>query len=1065
MKIDSIKSNFYTSRFLIIIPLAILYFLVARWSLLLAFPGSNASPVWPPSGIALGIMLLLGYRIWPAIFLGAFLANVSLLVVGAESWSNITIISCLLIAIGNTFEAIAAVWLINNFKFTESILSYPQNIFKFMVSVLLACTIAASFGIASLYLAGLLPNNIALTVWMNWWLGDVAGILMITPFILVWLQNSYSLIQKRSLFETLLTIILMLGLLSIIFSGYFYKNHYDRLMLIPLMAAIFCIANRYGHIGVTLSTIFIAAIAVWATTHNLGPFASANLNNALILLVTVIAITSLVGLVLASDKLQNPTFKKYPPASWLTLFASLSLTILIWHLVSLTTEFQANEKFQYKVKEVKSRIEQRLNVYEQLLESGVALFAASKTVERDEWKKFYGQLNIISNYPGVQGFGFAKYLQSKDKDNFIKLTRKEGFPDFKVMPEGLRDEYIIIQYLEPFNSINKNGFGYDMNSEPIMRKSIQETRDNGGATLSRKVALLKKNSNDIESGFFMYMPVYQNGTQPNSVIHLQQALVGYVFCSFRTANFIDEAIGNDFNNINLEIYDGEKLQPENILYATKNSETTKSGKFLFRAQSKIKANNHLWSLSVISAPSFQASIDRSKEQIILVAGFLISLLLFMHVRGLTLTRRSAELLAKQMTNALQGAEAKFGSLAESANEGIVVADSQGRIVYCNKASSKIFGYTEQEMISQNLTRIMPERFHSLHNQGMSRMNEGGEAKVIGRLVELVGLTKNGVEFPLELSLSTWQSNEDKFYGAIIHDISERKRVEFDLRALSDRLVVATEAVEAGIWDWDIQNNTLNCDVRMHEFYQIEPTIDSTIFKAWEVRLHPNCAARVALELNESIETGKPFKSEFSLLLPNGDVRNIRARALLQKDGHGRAWHLVGINLDITEEKLKEEALSNSEQRFRNTLEHAPIGMALVSPEGRWLECNGALCNIIGYSSQELMTMTFQDITHPDDLDADLTKVRELLDNQIQSYQIQKRYLHKDGRIVWVLLAVCFMRDANHKPLYFISQIENIDVLKSAELKLKESERRFRLLIDGVKDYAIYMIDKTGTVLT
>jgi PAS domain S-box-containing protein len=137
---------------------------------------------------------------------------------------------------------------------------------------------------------------------------------------------------------------------------------------------------------------------------------------------------------------------------------------------------------------------------------------------------------------------------------------------------------------------------------------------------------------------------------------------------------------------------------------------------------------------------------------------------------------------------------------------------------------------------------------------------------------------------------------------------------------------------------------------------------------------------------------------------------------------------------------KKEALRVSEERFRNAFKHAAIGMGLVTPDGHWLRVNHALCEMTGYSESELLTKTFQDITHPDDLEADLVHVQQLLAGEIQKYQMEKRYFHKDGHALWILLSVSLVRDAEGNPLHFISQIQNITERKRAEEYLQRGLR-------------------------
>ena len=145
------------------------------------------------------------------------------------------------------------------------------------------------------------------------------------------------------------------------------------------------------------------------------------------------------------------------------------------------------------------------------------------------------------------------------------------------------------------------------------------------------------------------------------------------------------------------------------------------------------------------------------------------------------------------------------------------------------------------------------------------------------------------------------------------------------------------------------------------------------------------------------------------------------------------------------------AHGESETHFRSAFDFAAIGMALVSPQGRWVQVNRALCAIVGYSEGELLARTFQDVTHPDDLSADLGYVGQMLRGEIESYQMEKRYLHKQGHVVWVLLSVSLVRSADGVPLHFISQMQDISARKAAERAVRESEERFQLVTAGTHD--------------
>jgi PAS domain S-box-containing protein len=152
-----------------------------------------------------------------------------------------------------------------------------------------------------------------------------------------------------------------------------------------------------------------------------------------------------------------------------------------------------------------------------------------------------------------------------------------------------------------------------------------------------------------------------------------------------------------------------------------------------------------------------------------------------------------------------------------------------------------------------------------------------------------------------------------------------------------------------------------------------------------------------------------------------------------------------------------------EAGFRYGFDQAAIGMALVGLDGGWLRVNSALCGIVGYSEQELLATNFQHITHPEDLNADLNYVNQMLRDEIRTYQMEKRYIHKNGHAVWILLSVSRVYDKDNQPICFFSQIQDISERKRAEQALRESDKRFQALLDNSPNL-IFIKDVEGRYL-
>jgi len=214
-------------------------------------------------------------------------------------------------------------------------------------------------------------------------------------------------------------------------------------------------------------------------------------------------------------------------------------------------------------------------------------------------------------------------------------------------------------------------------------------------------------------------------------------------------------------------------------------------------------------------------------------------------------------------------------------------------------------------------------------------------------------------------------------------------------------------------------------------------------------VHPDDFAEVARKYAEISAENPDFTSVHRLKRKDGTY--IWVETVVRRIPQGEGASIISATRDITARRLAEETLRESEARFRGQFDTAAHGIALVSPEGRWLRANPALCRMLGYSEGELLGTDFQAVTHPDDLDADLAQVRAVLADEIPTYQMEKRYLHKDGHIIWVLLSVSLVRSADGRPIYFVSQIQDITDRTRAEEALRENESRYRTLADNATD--------------
>ena len=251
------------------------------------------------------------------------------------------------------------------------------------------------------------------------------------------------------------------------------------------------------------------------------------------------------------------------------LLVGLLATFWVSNYVRQDQESLSQKEFVLVCNEVKSKFITRINLQAQFLNSGSSLFESSKSVTRNEWKQFNKFSGDNVKFIGVQGFGFSTIIKKEQLKEHISTVRKEGFPQYKVFPEGARESYTSIIYLEPFDDRNARAFGFDMFSEPTRRQAMEFARDHNRPTLSGKVILRLETDKDLQAGTVMFVPVYKNAPI-NTIANRREAIMGWVFGAFRMDDLMKSILGssylNDKTNIRLQIYDNDTIAPKALLF-------------------------------------------------------------------------------------------------------------------------------------------------------------------------------------------------------------------------------------------------------------------------------------------------------------------------------------------------------------------------------------------------------------------------------------------------------------------------------------------------------------------
>ncbi len=405
----------------------------------------------------------------------------------------------------------------------------------------------------------------------------------------------------------------------------------------------------------------------------------------------------------------------------------------------------------------------------------------------------------------------------------------------------------------------------------------------------------------------------------------------------------------------------------------------------------------------------------------------------------------------QASDGQRGWAAELARSLVDANPAPIIAMSpSGVIIHCNSAAAALSGVTAAELIGRDFTSSLIDPDIALAALA--------DVLRIGSVTDLPLRIRqeSGTEIDVLCSASVYRDEHGDIVGilAAARDVTAEREAQRVLGDQRDRLQLVLGSARLGVWDWNMLTDEGVVDARFAEIlgYTLEdftPTSNSQ----WLRMTHPD-DVQVDEEYTQRHVTGidEYYDVETRMRHRDGSWIWVRDRGrIVEWTEDGRPLRMTGTLEDVTNARSNADRLVAAEEQFRLAMDQSTIGMCLVQPSGQFIRVNPALCGIFARTAADLVERTWQELTHPDDLELDLSLVEQVLSGELAGYRLLKRYLRPDGEIVWGDLSVALVRESSGEPSYFISQIVDVTDRQAAEFQLAEREELLRVVLDNSPD--------------
>ena len=671
-------------------------------------------------------------------------------------------------------------------------------------------------------------------------------------------------------------------------------------------------------------------------------------------------------------------------APLLVLAIGWSVCALTFYAAWRRAQAQDSDRFARFAVSAEGAIKQRLDTYTEALEAGAGFMRASGQVTRASWHEFTAALDILGRYPGVRGIGVIYPVPLGETAAFERQIRMEGGPSFTIhappSADRASDDRAVIAYLEPERS-NEPALGLDVLRERNRRDAALDSRDSGQPRLTRRIALVQDGSQ--RPGSMLFMPVYRAGTHPQTVAERRAAHVGWIYTPFVLEELLDRALVGRTGRLRLQLFEGDAPRREMLLYDTGRQRPFDGA---FERIASLALAGQTYTVAWTRGPDFAQSVLAPIGPIAWTAGSgaLATVFLAGLVYSLQRTGRQARRLADELTRGMAATQRELEAalrlqraVLDGTVHSVISTTADGTITIFNAGAEKMLGYSRDEIVG----RETPLRFHVRRELEIRAEDLSGQ---LGRRIaptfealttrarlgavderEWTFIRRDGSRLPVLLSVTALHDDAGNVAGfvAIGQDLTDRKKAEISIRATEERLARVLGHAECLVWEAKVQLSGTDWSWRMAVFPsglyhrllgEREPNQEAGLWYQFKIPEQ----AEMNRRSREAMLHGLPgYVQEFRLLRGDETIW-LRESVAITDEGGGHYW-LIGVAIEITDQKRVEAALLASERRLSDVVRSMAEGLLLVRADGAVVECNDAASRILGQPRSRIVSSTLR----------------------------------------------------------------------------------------------------------